>query len=262
VASGAAPLHLASEVSGRAGAPALALVHGILSSNLQWEPNRAALGERLRLVAVELWGHGASPAPHEPAAYCVARYLKELERIREQLGIARWFVCGQSFGAGIAIRYALAHAERTLGLVVTNSRSAFSDAAAEARDVDLATWQAIDRHALPFHPVHASRFPADLRARMVAAADAVPAPALWQAIATTARELSCRDVAGQIRVPTLLVNGRFEKRFQPDRDFAASAIPGVSIADLDGGHAVNVDAASAFDAAVLAFTQRVLASGR
>jgi pimeloyl-ACP methyl ester carboxylesterase len=249
--------HLASESFGAAGAPAIVLVHGILSSNLQWERNRAALSERLRVVSVELWGHGKSPAPSEPEAYTVARYVSELERLRTELGIARWLVCGQSFGAGIAIRYALARPAATLGLIVTNSRSAFSDVAAEARAVDLAAWQRLDLRALPFHPANARRFPSELQARMVTLADAVSPLALWGATAITARELSCRAVAPQLRVPTLLVNGRFETRFQADRDFAAAAIPGVRVVDLDGGHSVNIEAAAGFDAAVLAFAQQV-----
>ena len=57
------------EVDGSAGKPALLLLHGILSSNLQWEPNRAALSEHFRLVSVELWGHGKSPAPEDPERY-------------------------------------------------------------------------------------------------------------------------------------------------------------------------------------------------
>ena len=54
-------------VSGDADKPALLLLHGFLSSNLQWEPNRERLLERFRLIEVELWGHGEAPAPEEPA---------------------------------------------------------------------------------------------------------------------------------------------------------------------------------------------------
>ncbi len=91
---------------------------------------------------------------------------------------------------------------------------------------------------------------------MERAADAVEPYALWQATTTTAHNLSCREVASQLSVPTLLVNGRFEKRFQPDRDFAAASIPRIEVADLDGGHAVNVEAAAAFDAALIDFAAR------
>ena len=258
---GAQP-RLARDLHGAASAPALALVHGILSSNLQWEPNRAALGERLRLVEVELWGHGQSPTPREAAAYTAARYVAALDAIRAEQAIARWLVCGQSFGAGIAIRYALAHPERTLGLIVTNSRSAFSDVAAEAGERDLASWQQIDRQALPFHPVHASRFPAELKARMVAAADAVPAFALLAGdddhregpvVPGRCGAAPRSDVAGQRPLREALPARPRLRRGDDPRG---------RIADLDGGHAVNVEAAAGFDAAVLAFTEQIVAGAR
>jgi pimeloyl-ACP methyl ester carboxylesterase len=250
-----ASLH--AEVEGREGRCALLLLHGILSSNLQWAPNRDALRAHFRLVAVELWGHGRSPAPRDPACYGVDRYIAELEDIRRELRVDRWLVCGQSFGAGIAIRYALARPRAVRGLVFTNSRSALNDVSREAGEsVDLEAWEALDARTLPFHPCHARRFPANLKAQMEAAADAVEAFALWQAATTTARDLYCRDVAAQLRVPTLLVNGRYEKSFQPDRAFALATIPGLEVVDLDAGHSVNIEAPAGFDTAVIDFAGR------
>lgn len=249
--------HLHVDLDGDPARPALLLVHGFLSSNLQWALNRERLGRHFQLAAVELWGHGKSPTPEDPACYGVERYLAELERVRERLGAGRWFVCGQSFGAGIAIRYALAHADRVAGLVVTNSRSALNDVTRDAEGAgELDAWEALDVRRLPFHPCHAKRFPAELKARMEAAADAIPARALWQATATTARRLSCRDLVSGLSVPTLLVNGRFERSFQPDRDFAAATIPDLEVVDLDAGHSVNVEAPEGFDRALIAFAAR------
>ena len=206
------------------------------------------------MAKVELWGHGKSPAPRDPTCYAVDHYLGELERIREQLDLASWIVCGQSFGAGIAIRYALAEARSVAGLVITNSRSALNDVSRDAGEIGgLEAWQALDTRRLPYHPCHAKRFPAELKARMEAAADAIPAQALWQATTTTARDLSCRDVVAALAVPTLLVNGRYEKSFQADRDFAAATIPGLEVADLDAGHSVNIEAPVEFDRALVDF---------
>ncbi len=250
--------HLHVERDGDPGRPALLLLHGFLSCNLQWSRNRAVLREHFDLVMPELWGHGKSPAPEAAEAYRVDRYVAELERVRRSLGQERWIVCGQSFGAGIAIRYALAHPEATHGLVITNSRSALNDVTAEAQGSrDFAAFEALDLRTLPMHPVHAKRFPEDLKAQMMAAADAVDRRALWYATTTTAAGTSCRAEAGEIAVPTLLVNGRFEKRFQPDRDFAAATIPDVTVVDLEAGHSVNIEAASGFDRAVLDFAERL-----
>jgi pimeloyl-ACP methyl ester carboxylesterase len=249
--------HLHVEVDGDPGRPALLLVHGFMSSNLQWALNRGGLMQHFRLAAAELWGHGKSPSPEDPACYGVDRYVAEFERIRERLGADRWYVCGQSFGAGLAIRYALAYPDRIAGLVVTNSRSALNDVAREADAAGrLEAWEEVDPRSLPYHPRHARRFPPDLKARMEAAADAIPRRALGQAAGTTARGLSCRHVAADVAVPTLLVNGRFEKSFQADRDFAAATVPDIEVVDLDAGHSVNIEAPQAFDRALIGFAAR------
>jgi pimeloyl-ACP methyl ester carboxylesterase len=253
-------VNLSVEIEGTGENPALLLVHGFMSSNLQWAPNREALRKHFLLVAAELWGHGASPTPRDPVRYGVDAYLSEFESLRVGLGIADWFVCGQSFGAGIAMRYALAHPRVVGGLIVTNSRSALNDVGAEARAAgELAEWEAMDPRALPFHPCHAKRFPEDLKARMEASADRIDAYALWQAVRTTAQELSCRALASQIAVPTLLVNGRWEKSFQGDRDFAVATIPDLEVVDLDAGHSVNIEVARAFEEAVVDFATRIAA---
>ena len=141
------------EVRGDDEQPTLLLLHGFLSCNLQWEPNREPLSRHFRLAQAELWGHGKSPAPVAPDDYRVERYVEEFERIRAELGVSRWLVCGQSFGAGIMIRYALTHPEVLRGLVITNSRSALNDLAARSPQRDPAEFETIDPRSLPFHPV-------------------------------------------------------------------------------------------------------------
>ena len=77
-----------------------------------------------------------------------------------------------------------------------------------------------------------------------------------EALRTTSPELSVAADLGRISVPTLLVNGTRETAFQPLRDLAAQAIPGLAVVDLEGGHSVNLDQAEAFNAAVASFIQQ------
>lgn len=249
---------LHAELNGPVDAPGLVLVHGILSSTLQWSLNRAALSRRFRLVMVDLWGHGESPAPDALDRYAADALVEELETLRVREGFERWLVCGQSFGAGLAIRYALAHPGRTRGLVLTNSRSAFSDLARQDRPtMTREDWERANLRAMPYHPRNAKRFPAELKAAMEDAADGVPGRAMHGLTQETLPQLCCLDDLEKIAVPTLLVNGRFEKAFQPDRDRAAARVPDIEVVDLDGGHSVNVEAPDAFDEAVLAFDARL-----
>ena len=59
-------------------------------------------------------------------------------------------------------------------------------------------------------------------------------------------------------MPALLVNGIWEKKFQPMRDEAVRLLAGLKIVDLDGGHSVNMEAAEGFNAAVRDFVAGVV----
>src|SRR5262249_41710432 len=91
-------------------------------------------------------------------------------------------------------------------------------------------------------------------------ADRVDRTALWRAIGETTQSTCCRDEVGRLAVPALLVNGTREQAFQPHRDFAAKAIPGLRVVDLDAGHAVNVERPREFESAVLGFVAGVVQS--
>ena len=105
--------------------PAVMLLHGFMSCNGQWLPNVKALSQHFHLVTVELWGHGDSPCPTDPDCFSAAEYIRQFESIRLQLGIDKWHLIGQSYGAGVVLNYAVAQPEVCDQIVVTNSRSAF-----------------------------------------------------------------------------------------------------------------------------------------
>jgi 2-succinyl-6-hydroxy-2,4-cyclohexadiene-1-carboxylate synthase len=83
-----------------------------------------------------------------------------------------------------------------------------------------------------------------------AAADLV---GISKTIAFTMPEVSVRDHIHLNKVPSLLVCGKWEKRFQVFREFAQEYMPMLEIVDLDAGHAVNIAAADGFNKAVADF---------
>lgn len=240
--------------------PHMLMIHGFLSSRSQWRINLPALTEVSHPVLLELLGHGRSPAPEDPEPYRVSAYIKAFEAIRTGLGAERWVVCGQSFGAGLAIQYAIEHPDRVMGIVFTNSISALSPkddperAAAQAeraRTIEEGGREALE--ALRIHPRHAKRFPEAIKAEMVADAERIAPEAILRSISLTSPDLSIADRLNEVRVPSLLVNGTWEKRFQPMRQKVAAEMPDVRIVDLEGGHSINIEAAEGFDRAVTAF---------
>jgi 2-succinyl-6-hydroxy-2,4-cyclohexadiene-1-carboxylate synthase len=253
------------EIHGDGRAPHVLLVHGICSSRAQWRPNLAALSKLATPVVVELLGHGRSQTPDDPAAYSVAAYIERFEAIRDEIGVERWAVCGQSFGAGLTMNYALACPERVSAQVFTNSNSALREAGPappptpEQQAARAAAAEARGRaplEAMPFFPKRSGRLAPDVEDELVGDAALISVRGMALGLSYTTPYLSVRDRLAEIVTPTLLVNGRREKGFQAVRDLAAAEIAGLEVVDLDGGHPVNLDCAEGFNAAVGDFLGR------
>ena len=248
------------ETHGRSG-PHILLVHGMLSSRAQWMYNVAELAAVCRLVVVELMGHARSPSPEGVELYSPAHYVAEFEAIREEVGADRWFICGQSLGAALTLRYSLDHPDRVIGQVFTNSNSALADREwarrvlplmeAQSRRLESEGRAALDGH--PLHPGRGGRLPVEAREALVADYALHSVGGIAKTGLYTVPQSSVRERARHIGVPTLLVAGEREKGFAEARRFAEENIPGITSVALDAGHAVNLEAAAEFNRSVTDF---------
>lgn len=218
----------------------------------------------VRPVTVELWGHGRSPVPEDTALFHPDAYVAEFERLREGLGAERWMICGQSLGAALTMRYALDFPERVSAQVFTNSTSAFADAAwaerirrgaaEQGEAIVQGGLEGIER--MPIHPRHATRLPEEFRAALIKDGKALNPLGVARTVEFTVPETPVRERTESNRVPTLLVCGTREKRFAPYRAFAEKKMPRLEVVETGAGHAVNIEAAEAFNAAVVSFLER------
>jgi len=237
--------------------PPLFMVHGILSDRTHWAPNVAALSTVCRPVLFELWGHGQSPVPEEKEEYTAQAYVEQFEAVRLMLNSPRIFLCGQSLGASLTLRYSLTYPQALIGQVFTNSMSAVGPApdmsrlGAMADDLEKRGRPAVDM--LPFHPKHARRMPASVRDALAAAADRVDPFGVAMTLRHTAPTLFVGDELPAMVTPTLLANGVHEKGFQPYKWHIIERVPCARVVDLPGGHAVNMEAPEEFNAAVVKF---------
>lgn len=260
------PRHLHVEVRPGRGPYAL-FVHGMLTSRALWEPNLEALSTVCRPVVVELLGHGRSPAPQQEQPYLPSSYVSEFERIRSSLGADRWIVVGQSLGGALTMRYALDHPERVTAHVFTNSASALGDEAWQAEiartiPVVAARIESTGRDAvaaLPQHPARGRRLPGKVKQALVDDAEMLDPGGVARTLRCTIPSSSCRSRAKENAVPTLLVVGNRERSFAGPRQYVESAMPHLTVVDVDAGHAVNIQAASAFNDAVQRFLGDVVA---
>lgn len=241
------------------GRPALLLVHGMLSSRNHWQPN-LSLSQEFRVVRIDLPAHGLSPAPRNEIDATPEALVHTIEAVRERLQISRWNICGQSFGAALTLRYALTFPDRVIAQVFTNANGALRDTwdvSQQRRNLDQIDEILRDGHVamrrMPYHPCHATRFPQDLRRVLSQDADATDVNGIALLLAQAMPRSSVRDRLGELRVPTLLVNGIRERRFQTARQWLSQAHAHIAVEDLQGGHSINIECPDDFNAAVSRF---------
>jgi len=248
------------ETHGECG-PYLLLVHGFLSSRAHWLLNLEGLSTFCRPVVIELLGHARSPSPDDAAAYSPDCYVQEFEAIREALRAERWLVCGQSLGAALTLRYALDHPDRVTAQVFTNSNSALASSdwarrvmpvmEAQARQLERDARAALDNH--PFRPTRSRRLPAEAKEALIADYELHNPLGIARTARHTIPYSSVRDRIAGTNVPTLLIAGDREEGFREQARFAEQAIPGIAVAHLNTGHAVNIEDAAGFNDAARGF---------
>lgn len=256
------------EIHGERG-PYMLLVHGFLSSRAQWMLNVEALSAFARPVVVELLGHGRSPAPHQPAQYSMSGYVEQFERIRAAVSAERWLVVGQSLGAALTLRYALDRPASVLAHVFTNSNSALAEDGwaervrpameAQAQRLEIEGHPVLDEH--PLNPARGSRVPPDVRRAFIDDGALLNPRGVAYTGLYTLPDSSSRERVKENRVPTLLVAGEREQRFAGHKRYAEETMPLLTVVRLDAGHAVNIEAAAAFNAAVTDFCVKRIENG-
>ena len=111
-------------ISGPRDAPPLVLLHGFLVSLTMWSPNIADLSKDYRVYALDTMGHPGKSIPDEPIQD-VADYVAWLNATFDGLHLDRISLVGMSFGAWLALSFALTSPERVRKLVLLSPAASF-----------------------------------------------------------------------------------------------------------------------------------------
>lgn len=109
-------LHI--EQSGHPGGRPLLLLHGGPGSRASAMQRRFFDPARFRIIQFDQRGCGLSEPAGELRHNHSTALVADIERIRLALGIERWWVCGGSWGATLALLYAAAHRPAVDGLLL------------------------------------------------------------------------------------------------------------------------------------------------
>jgi 2-succinyl-6-hydroxy-2,4-cyclohexadiene-1-carboxylate synthase len=235
-------------------APTVLLLHGFTSTGASWDPAVAALGERYRVLAPDIRGHGAAA---EVRPVTLAAVISDLAALAPE----RFTLAGYSQGGRIALHVALALGPRVERLVLIGASPGIADpgerAARRAADEALAAeiegssieefatrWAATPvlagqpREALA--AAHADRLrstPAGLAAALRGLGTGA-LPSLWGRL-------------GELKMPVTLIAGERDEKFRAIGEQMAPEIPSAQLIVVAGaGHAVHLEAPAAVAAEV------------
>lgn len=113
-------VHVHYRDEGASAGPVIVLVHGYSASTADWDGWAKALGDRYRIIALDLPGHGLTRAPAGYASSGAAQ-VAVVDQLATALGLKSFVIGGNSMGGGVAWRYALAHGARLNGLILVDA---------------------------------------------------------------------------------------------------------------------------------------------
>ena len=103
-------------------ASTILLLHGLPSSSRMFEPLLARLSESYHLIAPDYPGFGHSDWPDpKDFAYTFDHIAELMSHFTESLGLSRYTLYMQDYGAPVGFRMALAHPGRLEGLIVQDA---------------------------------------------------------------------------------------------------------------------------------------------
>ncbi len=228
--------------------PPVLLSHGYSATSRMWQGQVEALAPQYRIITWDMRGHGQSDSPDDPALYSEAHTVADMAAILDILGIERAVIGGLSLGGYMSLAFHLAHPGRTRALMLFDTGPGYRNPAgreawnrtAEARAVAFETrgLEALGPGAEVRIAQHRSPKGLALAARgMLAQFDS-----------------RVIDALESIRVPTLVLVGERDEPFLGAADYMTARIPGARKVVIPGaGHAANLDAPAAFNAAVEQF---------
>ncbi|HEU5265247.1 MAG TPA: alpha/beta fold hydrolase, partial [Jatrophihabitans sp.] len=111
---------IAYQAAGPPDGPPVVLLHGLASDSDTWDRALGALaGHGLRVLAVDLLGHGRSDKP--VSGYRLDDFADSLAAVLDAMDLPAATLCGHSLGGAIAVHFGARHPGRVQRLVLVAS---------------------------------------------------------------------------------------------------------------------------------------------
>jgi pimeloyl-ACP methyl ester carboxylesterase len=229
---------------GPAGTETVLLIHGAGVSARSWIHQLQGLAGTLRVLALDLPGHGESAPIWKPS---VEGFADTAHRLLEALGTGAVWVAGHSLGGAVALALAARHPERVKGLVLISSCARLPESATPLQR--LLIWQLL--------PAPVRKFLFLLTVQKILLAPGAPPRAVVlgmqeiqgcrrETLTTdtmVARAMRLEETARSLRVPTLILCGSLDRLTPPGLSKQLEAlIPGAQLDIIEGaGHMLPLE---------------------
>jgi pimeloyl-ACP methyl ester carboxylesterase len=229
------------------------LGHGYSATGRMWDSQRAALGDRYRIISWDMRGHGQTESPADPAQYSAALTVADMRALLQHCGVERAVVGGLSLGGYVSLAFYRAHPEMVRALVICDSGPGYRNAEARAAWNTRAHERAVELESKGLDA---------LAGRSREMREAMGHHRSAQGLAHAARGMLAQqdsaviDSLPSIRVPTLVIVGDRDQPFLSPCKYMAKKIPGAQLEVIpDAGHSSNLDQPAIFNRVLGNFLQ-------
>jgi pimeloyl-ACP methyl ester carboxylesterase len=239
------------------GKTALVLVHGWSCDHTFWRDQAAAFAGKVRVIALDLPGHGQSDRPE--VVYSIDRFARAVDAVLADAGVESAVLAGHSMGTPVVRQFYRLHPKKVQGLVVVDGalRSFFTDL--EQAD------KFVSRFAGPDFKEKVGEFvdgmfkpdtPAELRERVKTRMQAATPHVAASAMKGMADPAIWKD--DKIEVPVLAILARAPHWTPEYKEYVQKLAPDLDYREMEGvGHFLHMEKPGEVNALLAGFLKKV-----
>jgi pimeloyl-ACP methyl ester carboxylesterase len=108
------------------------LIHPFPADQTVWQSQKTELAKHFRVITLDLWGFGKSPATHGQAIK-MEEYADEVKQLLDKLHIQKAIIAGESMGGYITLAFLEKYPNQVEGLVLSNTQAIADTAETQAK---------------------------------------------------------------------------------------------------------------------------------
>ncbi len=227
----------------------LVFIHGWTANRHRWDHQLEHFAKTRRVLRLDLRGHGDSDKP--AGRYSIGGLADDVLRLLDARGVDRFIPVGHSMGGMIAQQIALTRPERVERMVLVDSVSQMVYSRARGAVISASKLVPYNTFvAINIQRAFKPGYPKELIKQYIASSQATPRHVVMSCY-DAMREFDVLDRVCEIRVPVLILHGKYDIQFpEAQARRIAANCPSATVKIIDTGHESPVEDPQAVTAAI------------